>query len=409
MTQHATSAYLQGTAAQSPASLAPANRPVVKHNWWRLFGLREMGVYYALLLLVLVLTVASAYTGRVSYLSMQNVSNVLHQSSLTAVMAIAMTVILITGNFDLSVASVAALSATMLIGFADSLGFWPAVGVAMLVAVLAGLLNGSIVQYLGINAFIVTLGTLTAIRGLVLIYTDGRSLAVENPDVIASMRAFESGRVAIGMPLLLIGAVLVLAGIVSFVRLRRDAKGMSPAALGMMLGGLCAMWLGWHGGDELTVSKAVIYMALFAAIVWSVLNFTTVGRRVYAVGGNPEAARLSGINVARYRMAAFILCSAAAGFAGVMFGSRLRSINPAALQGAELTVIASAILGGTSLFGGAGSVVKTLAGALLLFTLTNGFNMLNLGANYQGLIEGTVIVIAAAIYTVGGSGRGKAH
>lgn len=409
MTQHATSASLQGTAAQAPASLAPAIRPVVKHNWWRLFGLREMGVYYALLLLVLVLTVASAYTGRVSYLSMQNVTNVLHQSSLTAVMAIAMTVILITGNFDLSVASVAALSATMLIGFADSLGFWPAVGVAMLVAVLAGLLNGSIVQYLGINAFIVTLGTLTAIRGLVLIYTDGRSLAVENPDVIASMRAFESGRVAIGMPLLLIGAVLVLAGIVSFVRLRRDAKGMSPAALGMMLGGLCAMWLGWYGGDELTVSKAVIYMALFAAIVWSVLNFTTVGRRVYAVGGNPEAARLSGINVARYRMAAFILCSAAAGFAGVMFGSRLRSINPAALQGAELTVIASAILGGTSLFGGAGSVVKTLAGALLLFTLTNGFNMLNLGANYQGLIEGTVIVIAAAIYTVGGSGRGKAH
>jgi D-xylose transport system permease protein len=177
----------------------------------------------------------------------------------------------------------------------------------------------------------------------------------------------------------------------------------------MVLGGLCAMWTGWFGGAQLSVSKAVIYMAVFAVIVWSVLSFTTIGRRVYAVGGNPEAARLSGINVMRYRMAAFILCSAAAGFAGVMFGSRLRSINPAALQGAELTVIASAILGGTSLFGGAGSVIKTLAGALLLFTLTNGFNMLNLGANYQGLIEGTVIVIAAAIYTVGGSGRGRSR
>lgn len=407
MTQELSSVSSLGTSLHPPAAGTPPARAKARTNWLRQFGLREMGVYYALIILVLVLTIASAYTGRVNYLSMQNVTNVMHQSSLTAVMAIAMTVILITGNFDLSVASVAALSGTMLIGFADSLGFWPAVGVAMLVAVLAGVLNGSIVQYLGINAFIVTLGTLTAIRGVVLIYTDGRSLSVESPEVIEAMRAFESGRVAIGLPLIVIGALLALTGLVVAMRLRRDARGLSPAALGMTLGGVCAIALGWYGGEDLSVSKAVIYMAVFALIVWWVLTFTTIGRRVYAVGGNPEAARLSGINVTRYRMAAFILCSAAAGFAGVMFGSRLRSINPAALQGAELTVIASAILGGTSLFGGAGSVVKTLAGALLLFTLTNGFNMLNLGANYQGVLEGSVIVAAAAIYTVGGSRRGK--
>ncbi|GAA0749469.1 ABC transporter permease [Ideonella azotifigens] len=391
-----------------PREAAPVHQ-ALPTQWRRVFGLREMGVYYALLILVLVLAVASAYTGRVSYLSMQNITNVMHQSSLTAVMAIAMTVILITGNFDLSVASVAALSAAVLIGLADSIGFWPAVGAAMLVAVLAGLLNGAIVQYVGINAFIVTLGTLTAIRGIVLIYTDGRSLSVESPEVIASMRAFESGRVAIGLPLICIGAVLLFAGAAAALRRRREGRGLSPASLGMLMGGVCAIAVGAVGGSELSVSKAVIYMLIFASLVWFVLTFTTVGRKLYAVGGNPEAARLSGINVSRYRMAAFILCSAAAGFAGVMFGSRLRSINPAALQGAELTVIASAILGGTSLFGGAGSVVKTLAGAMLLFTLTNGFNMLNLGANYQGLIEGTVIVIAAAIYTVGGHGRARAH
>ncbi len=94
------------------------------------------------------------------------------------------------------------------------------------------------------------------------------------------------------------------------------------------------------------------------------------------------------------------------GFAGILFGSRLRSMTPTALSGMELTVIASAILGGTSLFGGAGSVIKTVAGALLLFSLTNGFNILNLGANYQGLIEGIVVVAAAAIYTVG-NGKAK--
>lgn len=376
-------------------------------DWRRLFSLREMGVYYALILLVLVLSVATAYNGRPSYLSMLNITNVLYQSSLTAIMAVAMTVILITGNFDLSVASVAALSAAVLVGTANSLGFWPAVGAAMSVAVGAGLLNGVIVQLIGINAFIVTLGTLTAIRGAVLLYTNGHSLSVSNPEVIQAMQGFEFGRLEVALPCAAIAVVLIAVAAVFAYRARRAAESVPPVSLGMGLTGACLLALALYQREALVLSKPVIYTVIYAAIVWFVLTFTTIGRRIYAVGGNSEAARLSGINVGRYKMGAFILCSAAAGFAGVLFASRLRSINPAGLQGAELTVIASAILGGTSLFGGAGSVVKTIAGALLLFTLTNGFNILNLGANYQGIIEGTVIVAAAAIYTVGGSGRRK--
>ncbi|MFP3615692.1 ABC transporter permease, partial [Paraburkholderia sp. SIMBA_050] len=110
----------------------------------------------------------------------------LYQSSLVAMMAVAMTVILITGNFDLSVASVAALSAAVLVGCADSMGFWPAACLAVVVAMLVGVLNGAIVQLLGINAFIVTLGTLTAIRGVVQIVTDGRSLSVSDSDALAA-------------------------------------------------------------------------------------------------------------------------------------------------------------------------------------------------------------------------------
>jgi len=376
-------------------------------EWRRLFSLREMGVYYALILLVLILSAATAYSGRPSYLSLLNVTNVLYQSSLTAIMAVAMTVVLITGNFDLSVASVAALSAAVLVGTADSIGFWPAVGAAMSVAVGAGLLNGVIVQVIGINAFIVTLGTLTAIRGVVLLYTNGHSLSVSNPEVIQAMQGFESGRLEVALPSAAIGVVLIAVAAVVALRARRAAESLPPVSVGMVLTGACLLALAAYQREALTLSKPVIYTAMYAAIVWFVLTFTTTGRRIYAVGGNSEAARLSGINVGRYKMGAFILCSAAAGFAGVLFASRLRSINPAGLQGAELTVIASAILGGTSLFGGAGSVVKTIAGALLLFTLTNGFNILNLGANYQGIIEGSVVVAAAAIYTVGGSGRRK--
>ncbi|MBC2834521.1 ABC transporter permease [Gemmobacter straminiformis] len=368
-----------------------------------------MGVYYALLLLIFVLTMITTYLGQENYLSIQNLTNVIYQSSLTSIMAVAMTVILITGNFDLSVASVAALAAAVLVGNADAMGFWPAVALAMTVAMALGLLNGSIVQFVGINAFIVTLGTMTAVRGLVLIYTDGRSLSVKDPGVIAQMKAFESGKNDVFLLVVAAGIVCLALGIGSVIKSRSSGKSLRPAAVGTVIGGVILLLLALASGGELVVRTPVVYMGIFTAVVWFVLSFTMVGRRIYAVGGNSEAARLSGINVLRYKLMAFVLCSGAAGFAGVLFASRLRSINPAGLTGAELTVIAAAILGGTSLFGGAGSVIKTLAGALLLFSLTNGFNILNLGANWQGLIEGIVVVVAAAIYTVGNQGRAKGH
>lgn len=383
-----------------PAARIPADtRPLL--DWRRFLGLREAGVYYALALLVLVLAAATAASGRPSYLDPVNLTNILYQSSLVAIMGVAMTVILITGNFDLSVASVAALAAAVLISVAGVVGFWPALACALLVAGAVGALNGAIVQYIGINAFIVTLGTLTAIRGLVLIVTSGRSLSVDDADVLAQMSRFESGRIAAQTPALVLGCLLLLAAALLALRRRR----MLGGAVGAAVWGVGLIAAGLLGGRRLGLLPPVIYMAAFTLAAWFVLGFTTIGRRVYAVGGNAEAARLSGINVDAYKMAGFILSSLAAGFAGALFACRLGAINPTALQGTELTVIASAILGGTSLMGGAGSVVKTVIGALLLFTLNNGFNILNLGANYQGVIEGTVVVAAAAIYTVGGRRR----
>ena len=361
-------------------------------DWRRTFGLREAGVHYALLLLLGVLAALAASRGLPPYLSSQNLGNIAYQASLVGIMGVAMTVMLITGAFDLSVASVAALAAAVLIGLAGQVGFVPAAGAALCVAASIGLLNGAIVQFVGINAFIVTLGTLTAVRGLVLILTDGRSLMVEQPQVLAEMLAFESTRVPLFWPLLALAAGLIALGAVRRLPL--------TIAGGVVVGALALL-----AGPGFTVAAPVVYLAVFTALVWFVLRFTVAGRRLYAVGGNAEAARLSGINVHAYRLGAFVLSSVAAGFAGILFGCRLGAINPTALQGAELTVIAAAILGGTSLFGGAGSVVKTVAGALLLFTLTNGFNVLDLGANYQGLIEGIVVVAAAAIYTIGADRR----
>ncbi|MEP3279417.1 MAG: ABC transporter permease [Stappiaceae bacterium] len=380
------------------------------HNsdWKRHFGLREAGVYYALVLLMITLGVVTAVAGRPPYFSPINITNILYQSSMIAMMGVGMTVILITGNFDLSVGSVAALGAAITVGLAGPLGFWAAAVIALIACAMVGGLNGAIVQMLGINAFIVTLGTLTAIRGLVLILTNGRSLIVSTPEAKAQMVLFEGGKIPIQMLLIVGGILLMLWFGWRFLRARSNGEAVAVSVPGGIVAGVFLLLVALWGGPELTVAKPVIYTAIYTAIVWAVLSFTTIGRRVYATGGNAVAARLSGVNVGAYKMAGFILSSATAGFAGIMFGSRLGAVNPTALQGAELTVIAAAILGGTSLFGGAGSVIKTLVGALLLFTLTNGFNILNLGANYQGVIEGTVVVAAAAIYTVGGTRRKKA-
>jgi D-xylose transport system permease protein len=361
-------------------------------DWRRTFGLREAGVYYALLILLALLAAIAQSRGLPNYLSPQNLGNIVYQASLVGIMGVAMTVMLITGAFDLSVASVAALAAAVLVGLAPSIGFPLAAGAAIVTAMAVGIFNGAVVQFVGINAFIVTLGTLTAVRGLVLVLTDGRSLMVERPDVLQQMLAFESTRVPIFWAALLF-AVALLA-LAAWKRRPLDA-----------LAGVVVAVLALLAGRDFTVAAPVVYLVLFTIAVWAVLRFTVIGRRIYAVGGNAEAARLSGINVHAYKLGAFVLSSAAAGFAGVLFGCRLGAINPTALQGTELTVIAAAILGGTSLLGGAGSVLKTVIGALLLFTLTNGFNVLDLGASYQGLIEGAVVIAAAAIYTVGGDRR----
>ena len=381
----------------------PAGQPKRQSltNWRKVFGLQEMGVYYALVLLITTLAVITGYLGQANYLSVQNMTNVIYQTSLIGMMAVAMTVVLISGNFDLSVASVAAFSAVVLVANSATLGFWPAAALAMLAAMLLGFLNGAIVQFVGINAFIVTLGTMTAVRGLILLYTDGRSVSVTVPEVTSVMKAFESGSHNGYWAVIIAGVGLLAWGVVDGLRRAVAERRLQPATLGYLAGGSFLLFIAWASGGEVQIRNPVIYMVLFTGAVWFTLSFTKVGRRVYAVGGNPEAARLAGINVTKYRLLAFVFCSATAGFAGILFASRLRSMNPAGLTGAELTVIAAAILGGTSLFGGAGSVIKTLAGALLLYSLTNGFNILNLGANWQGLIEGCVVVAAAAIYTIG--------
>ncbi|MFC4121190.1 ABC transporter permease [Nonomuraea zeae] len=362
------------------------------------------GVVYALLLIVAVLTLLSAQLGRPPYLSATNVINILDQSSLIAILAVFTTVVLISGNFDLSVASVAAFSAATVLSLVAPLGLPVAMAIALGAGLVCGAVNGLIVQLVGINAFIVTLGTMTAVRGLVLILTDGRTITAEDPEAQQSLIALQAGYWTVPHLPALLGAAAVVAGAVMALLARRSG-GRPVAGIVTAAAGAVALVLDPVLGFDLRLSKPTYYLIVIAAITWAVLRYTVIGRRLYAVGANAEAARLSGINVNRYKIGAFVLNGLGSGFVGVLFAAKLLAINPTGLQGTELTVLAAAILGGTSLFGGLGSVLKSVVGALILFTLDNGFNVLNLGANYQGVIVGTVVVVAAAIYTVAGRAR----
>lgn len=375
------------------------------------FKLRNAGVVYALLVLMGVLTAFTAATGEGLYLSSANVSNVLDQTAQIGILAVFMTVVLISGNFDLSVGSVAALSAAVVLTFADSQGALVAMLLALGAGLAVGSLNGLVVQLVGINAFIVTLGTLTAIRGLVLILTDARTITVDSEEADLALRTIESGTWTSPNLVLLVGlALLLLAGVAVWARRGRFGLqgALDRSTVALLAAGLLLLAASVVLSVQFSFTKPVYYMLGIALATWAVLKFTVIGRRLYAVGGNAEAARLSGIHVNRYKIGAFMLNGLAAGVVGVLFAAKLGAVNPTAFQGAELTVLAAAILGGTSLFGGSGSVLKSLVGALILFTLANGFNLLNLGATYQGLIEGTVIIIAAAVYTLAGRDRRRA-
>ncbi|GAA1615642.1 ABC transporter permease [Actinoplanes couchii] len=360
-------------------------------SWRRSLAPRAAGVVYAFVALVAILTITSSVQGRPSYLSSVNLSNILDQSALIAILAIFMTVVLISGNFDLSVASTAALAGTVALKTIDGYGPVVAILAALVTGALVGLLNGVLVQKVGVNAFIVTLGTLTAVRGVVQAILDGQSITAAD----STLMDVATARWAMPIVVAVILAVLLLAG--AGLLIKRGGSVRSTA--GLWASGLALLLLALFRPLMLDQTISVWIMLLLVVLTALTLRYTVIGRNLYAVGGNPEAARLSGIDVDRYRMVAFVLNGTVAALVGVLYAGRFNSVDPTVLTGGELTVIAAAVLGGTSLFGGSGFVTKSVVGTLILFTLSNGFNVLNIGSNYQNVVQGTVLVAAASLYT----------
>jgi D-xylose transport system permease protein len=372
-------------------------------GWSQALSPRAAGVVYALMALVAVLAVTSSVQGRPPYLSSVNVSNILDQSALIGILAVFMTIVLISGNFDLSVASTAALSGTVALELVDEHGVPIALIAALATGVAVGLINAVLVQKVGVNAFIVTLGTLTAVRGVVQAVLNGQSITANN----TAFETFETARWTAPRPLAIaVGVALVDVVVVAAIRRGNLRAGLAHGA-GFAIAGVAIGAIGVLRPLLFNETVPVWIMLGLTAVTSATLRYTVVGRNLYAVGGNPEAARLSGINVDRYKMAPFVVNGLVAAAVGVLYAGKFNSVDPTVLTGGELTVIAAAVLGGTSLFGGVGYVAKSVIGTLVLFTLSNGFNMLNIGSNYQNVVQGGVLVAAASLYTAT-SARGRA-
>ena len=305
---------------------------------WRAIAL-DYGIYAILLAFVVVMAVLSP-----NFLQVRNLLNIVVQASTVAVIAVGATMVILLAEIDLSVGSVAALAGAVTAGVLE-LG--PGAGAAGLawvsLSILTGLaigtalgaVNGALTVWGGIPSFIVTLGMLSVARGLTLLYTGGRPI-------------FGLGQ--------------------AFSQIAYGRLGPVPVPVAILV-------------------ALYVVAALF-------LHTTQLGRYIYAAGTNRRAVALAGVNVRRLKVGVFALAGGLAGLGGVLLTSRLDSAQPTAATGWELDVIAAVVLGGTSLYGGRGAVVKTLVGAVLLQLISNGLNLLNVQAYWQQITKGGVILTA---------------
>lgn len=295
---------------------------------------RKLGIVVSLLALFIFFACMSE-----KFLSASNLTNILVQSSINGVIALGMTLVIITGGIDLSVGSIVALSA-MTAAMMMASGLSPAIALVTAVAlgVVCGVANGLLISLLGLQPFLVTLGTMSIYRGITLIMSDGLPVRGLSQEFLKAMNSLNT---SVPVPVILLLVLAVAFGII--------------------------------------------------------LKWTPYGQYLFAVGGNEEAARFSCVNVSAVKTTTYALSGLACAIAAIIYMGRLAAADPQTGDGYELNAIASAAIGGASLAGGRGSLVGTIIGALILGTLSNGLILMNVQSFYQTLFVGIIIIVATTI------------
>ncbi|MCP1355020.1 ABC transporter permease subunit [Aneurinibacillus migulanus] len=298
-------------------------------------NLQKLGPFIGLLVITIILAVMSP-----NFLTLNNILNVLRQVSINALIAFGMTFVILTGGIDLSVGAILALSGALTAGLMTN-GMDPilAILVGLLAGAVMGMVNGLLVAKGKVAPFIATLATMTIFRGLTLVYTEGRPITGFDSDMFTMLGA----------------------------------------------------------GYLFIIPVPVIWTLGCFAVLYFILKKTAFGRRVYAIGGNEEAAILSGIKVSRVKIYIYALTGFLSALAGIILTSRLNSAQANAGMGYELDAIAAVVLGGTSLSGGRGWIFGTLIGAMIIGVLNNGLNLLEVSSFYQQVVKGSVILLAVLL------------
>jgi len=295
--------------------------------------IKKMGPLIGLTILFVIISVLNS-----SFLEISNLQNLLRQVSINAIIAFGMTFVILTSGIDLSVGSILALSSAFMANFIVG-GMNPvfAILVSAIIGLMLGAINGCVIAYGKVAPFIATLATMTIYRGATLVFTNGNPISGLTQD---------------------------------------------------------EFFLGFGQGDVLGLPVPAFTMFVAFLFLWFILQKTSLGRHTYAVGGSEKVSFIAGIKINRIKIFAYALTGMLSAIAGAIITARLNSAQPTAGTGYELDAIAAVVLGGTSLAGGKGHIVGTLIGALIIGTLNNGLNILDVSSFYQQVVKGIVILLA---------------
>jgi len=350
----------------------------------------------ATLIALVVLTLALALADP-TFATARNLSNVARQVTVVGIIGVGMTMVILIAGIDLSVGSVVGVAAVAVTLFMQAgLAAWIAVPVTLIVVGgLIGLWNGFWIAHYHIPPFIITLGMLTIGRGVALTLSGGSSVPVADP----AFAGLGGGYIppVPTLVILAIGAAFYIAMLVRRLGERKKPGNRSdfdrPSA-GIIIApaGFALAFYVFGRGDGLPVPVAIF--VVIAGVASFVLGHTRFGRRLYALGGNEEAARLSGINIFQTKLIVYVIASLLAALSGILLASRLNGASPNLGTMFELDAIAAVVIGGTSLAGGSGTIGGTIIGALIIGVLNNGMSLLGVSSFYQLIIKGLIISLA---------------
>jgi putative multiple sugar transport system permease protein len=375
-------------------------------------NIREYGMFIALL----VITVIFSLTTDGLFISSQNLSNLFNQTGYIAVLGVGMTLIIVIRHIDLSVGFLSGfLGAIAAIGLQQwDLPVYIVIPMVLLFGTFAGLISGFLVAQMKIPAFVATLAGFLAYRGGILLLTESTGTIIIDDDVynaigngfIPDIRIFGSFLPEMHHLTLVIGLLGLAFFIIGNIRDRRkklaynfEVSTMDMFILKLVLVSVLVGWITWQLAAYNGLSWTLVIVLLIVFVYDFITNRTVIGRHIYAVGGNPEAAELSGINVKRITYIVFGSMGMLSALSGILFSSRLQSATTTAGTLFELDAIAAAFVGGVSAAGGVGKVTGALIGALVMISLTSGMNLMGIGIAQQYVVRGGVLA-AAVIFDV---------